>query len=101
MRILVIGSNGMLGKDLVQEWTKDELIPATSDDADIRDLQQVRLLISRTSPDWIVLTAAYTDVDGSEKNPELAFAVNAEGAKNVALAASDFQAKLFYISTDY
>jgi dTDP-4-dehydrorhamnose reductase len=101
MRILIIGSNGMLGKDLVQEWTNDELIPATSDDADIRDLQQVRLLISRTRPDWIVLTAAYTDVDGSEKNPELAFAVNAEGAKNVALAASEFQAKLFYISTDY
>ncbi len=101
MRILVIGSNGMLGKDLVQDWPGDEVIPATSLDADIRDLEQVRQLASRTRPDWIVLTAAYTDVDGSEKNPELALAVNGEGTKNVARAAQEFGAKLFYVSTDY
>ncbi len=101
MRILLIGANGMLGKDLVQEWKQDEIIPATSRDADIRDLEQVRSLLSRTLPDWVVLTAAYTDVDGSEKNPEQAFAVNAEGTKNVAQAAQEFGAKLFYISTDY
>ena len=101
MRILIIGANGMLGKDLLQEWTQDEIVPATSRDADIRDLEQVRQLVSRTRPDWIVLTAAYTDVDGSEKNPELAFAVNGEGTKNVARAAQEFGAKLFYVSTDY
>jgi dTDP-4-dehydrorhamnose reductase len=101
MRILLIGANGMLGKDLVQEWTQDEIIPATSRDTDIRDLEQVRSLVSRTRPDWVVLTAAYTDVDGSEKNPELAFAVNGEGTKNVAKAAQEFGAKLFYVSTDY
>jgi dTDP-4-dehydrorhamnose reductase len=101
MRILIIGSNGMLGKDLVQEWLQDEIISATSSDADIRDLGQVRVLIRRTSPDWVVLTAAYTDVDGCEKNPERAFAVNGEGTKNVATASQELGAKLFYISTDY
>src|ERR1700690_4602232 len=98
MRILIVGANGMLGKDLVREWTLDEIISATSREADIRDFQQVRQLVTRTHPDWVVLTAAYTDVDGSEKNPEQAFAVNGEGTRNVAQAAQDEGAKLFYVS---
>jgi dTDP-4-dehydrorhamnose reductase len=101
MRILIIGANGMLGKDILQEWSSDELIPATSRDADIRNPNQLRQLLSRTRPEWVVLTAGYTDVDGSEKNPEIAFAVNGQGTKNVAQAAQEFGAKLFYISTDY
>jgi dTDP-4-dehydrorhamnose reductase len=104
MKILIIGANGMLGRDLVQGWTQDaldEVIPAASRDADIRDSSQVQALVSRTRPDWIVLTAAYTDVDGSERNPELAFAVNGQGTRNVALAAREYGAKLFYVSTDY
>lgn len=91
----------MLGKDLLKEWQQDEIVPATSRDADIREFEQVRLLIGRTRPDWVVLTAAYTDVDGSEKNPEQAFAVNGEGTKYVARAAQEHDAKLFYVSTDY
>ena len=79
MRVLLIGANGMLGKDIVQEWKDDELIPATSRDADIRDFEQVERLITATRPEWVVLTAAYTDVDGSERDPEGAFAVNGKG----------------------
>jgi len=101
MRILLIGANGMLGTDIVQEWTSDELIPADFEDADIRSLDQVQSLVSKTRPDWIVLTAAYTDVDGSEKDTELAFAVNAVGAENVARVSTEFGARLFYVSTDY
>ena len=48
-----------------------------------------------------MLTAAYTDVDGSEQNSELAFAVNGEGTKNVACVPQERGAKLFYVSTDY
>jgi len=101
MRILIIGARGMLGTDLLQEWETDEVIPATSQDADIRDSQQVRSLLARTRPDWTVLTAAYTDVDGSERNPEQAFAVNATGAENVARAAQECGSRLFFVSTDY
>ncbi|MBZ5539485.1 MAG: dTDP-4-dehydrorhamnose reductase [Acidobacteriia bacterium] len=101
MRILIIGARGMLGTDLLQEWKTDEVIPATSQDADIRDPQQVRSLLARTRPDWTVLTAAYTDVDGSERNPEQAFAVNAAGAENVARAAQACGSRLFFVSTDY
>jgi len=101
MRILIMGANGLLGSDVVQECSADEVFAATSRDADIRDISPVRSLVARAQPDWIVLAAAYTDVDGSEQNPELAFAVNRDGAKNVAIAAKECGAKLFYLSTDY
>ncbi len=101
MRILIIGSNGLLGSDLVEDWTEDDLIPATSRDADIRELQQVRQLVTREHPDWIILTAGYTDVDGSERHPDLAFAANRDGARNVSIVARELGAKLCFLSTDY
>jgi len=101
MRILVIGSNGMLGSDLVQEWQSREVIPATSRDVDICDMEQVRQLVSAAAPHWVILAAAYTDVDGAEREPERAFAVNRDGTKNVSVAAKEAGAKLFYVSTDY
>ncbi len=84
MRVLVLGARGMLGTDLLSEWQSDELVPAGSAEADLRDSSQVNALVKKVLPNWIVLSAAYTDVDGCEKNPELAFAVNATGAKNVS-----------------
>lgn len=101
MRILLIGAKGMLGTDMLGHWKSDEVIPADSSDADIRDLNQVRSLVSKAQAGWIVLTAAYTDVDGSERNPKQAFAVNATGAENVARAAAEAGTPLFYVSTDY
>jgi dTDP-4-dehydrorhamnose reductase len=101
MRVLIIGAQGMLGSDLLKEWETDELIPASSRDADIRVAEQVHSLLARTRPDWTVLTAAYTDVDGSEDNPENAFAVCASGTENVARAAKEVGSRLFFVSTDY
>ena len=101
MRILIIGSNGLLGSDLVEDWTGDTTIPATSRDADIRDLDELRRLASGHRPDWIILAAGYTDVDGSERDPELAFAINRDGTRNVAVVARELGAKLCYLSTDY
>jgi len=101
MRILIIGSNGLLGSDLVEDWTEDDLISATSRDADIREVGQVRQLLTREHPDWIILTAGYTDVDGSERHPDLAFAANRDGARNVSIVARELGAKLCFLSTDY
>jgi len=101
MRILIIGSNGLLGSDLVEDWKGDVVIPATSRDADIRDLPQVRQLVARYHPDWVILAAGFTDVDASEGDPDTAFAVNRDGAKNVSIAAREAGAKLCYLSTDY
>jgi dTDP-4-dehydrorhamnose reductase len=101
MRILIIGAGGMLGTDLVKHWTDDEVIAATSRDADILEIEQVRSLVLKTHPDWIILTAAYTDVDASERRPDQAFAVNGTGTENVARVASETGSRLFYVSTDY
>jgi dTDP-4-dehydrorhamnose reductase len=91
----------MLGTDLLKEWQSDELIPAGSAEADLRDFSQVSSLVQKTLPDWIILAAAYTDVDGCERNPELAFAVNATAVENVARAAQAASARIFHVSTDY
>jgi dTDP-4-dehydrorhamnose reductase len=91
----------MLGTDIVQGWNDDELIPATSRDADVRSPEAVERLISGTKPDWVLLAAAYTDVDGSERDPDAAFAVNSKGTENVARMARKYNAKLLYVSTDY
>ncbi len=91
----------MLGTDLLNEWQSDELIPADAAEADLRDRSQVEKLILSVRPEWIILSAAYTDVDGCEQNPELAFAVNASGVENVAGAAQLIAARVFLVSTDY
>jgi dTDP-4-dehydrorhamnose reductase len=103
MRATVFGGTGMLGKALVREWTRadDQITFLGSKDADIRDPQQVLEAVQRTRPEWIVLSAAYTDVDGCESNRELAFDVNCRGAVNATQAAKQFGSKLLFVSTDY
>ncbi len=101
MKVLILGSTGLLGKALMREWNEDEVVGFGSRDLDIRDREQVRERIGETRPEWIVLAAAYTDVDGCENNPELAFSVNRDGPVNVAHAAKSANAKLLFVSTDY
>lgn len=101
MRVTIFGASGLLGKDLLREWSGDALTGLSSRDADIREAQRVRQVVQETRPDWIVLAAAYTDVDGCESNSELAFAVNRDGAVNVATAAKEFGARLLFLSSDY
>jgi len=101
MRVTIFGATGLLGKALLQQWKRDELAGLGSKDADIRDAKQVLAAVEHTRPDWIVLAAAYTDVDGCETNCELAFDVNCRGAVNVARAAKQYGARLIFLSTDY
>ena len=101
MRVAIFGATGMLGKALLRQWKDDEIIPLGSNDADIRNPQQVQKKIDQARPDWILLAAAYTDVDGCEINPQLAFTVNTHGAVNVAKAAARAGSKLLFVSTDY
>jgi dTDP-4-dehydrorhamnose reductase len=101
MRVTIFGATGLLGKALMREWQQDEVVGLGSKDADIRDPGQVLSVVQRTRPDWIVLAAAYTDVDGCETNRELAFDVNCRGAVNVAQAAKHCGSRLLFLSTDY
>jgi dTDP-4-dehydrorhamnose reductase len=91
----------MLGKALLRHWTGDEVAGLGSSQADIRSPDEVDKAVAESNPEWIVLSAAYTDVDGCEINPTLATAVNTHGAVNVAKAAANSRAKLLFVSTDY
>ena len=101
MKAMILGATGLLGKDLMREWKEDEVLGLGSRDVDIRDAQRVQAVVQRARPDWIVLAAAYANVDGCESNPELAFSVNRDGAVNVALAARSVGVKLVFLSSDY
>src|SRR5580698_3912660 len=106
MRVTLFGASGLLGQDLVKALTGEqmtgvELTALSSKDADLRHGARVREVISNSRPDWVILSAAYTDVDGCESNRDLAFAVNCEGAVNVALAAREAGSRLLFMSSDY
>lgn len=101
MRFTLFGASGLLGKDLVQQLSGEQLTSPSSTDADLRDRARIQEVIRHSSPDWIILSAAYTDVDGCESNRDQAFAVNCEGAVNVAEAAREVGSRLLFLSTDY
>jgi dTDP-4-dehydrorhamnose reductase len=101
MRVAIFGASGLLGRALMREWSGDEVVGLTSQDADIRDAAQVQSAIQGTRPQWVVLAAAYTDVDGAESNPDRALSVNRDGALNVAQAAKQAGARLLFLSSDY
>ena len=102
MKILITGSNGMLGHDLI-DVLKDshDLILTTSKTLDITDKQKTVDFICDNKPDIVINSAAYTDVDGCEENPELAYSVNGDGVRNLATACRQVDCPLVHISTDY
>ena len=103
--ILVIGARGMLGRDLMgilqSSLPNDGVIGWDIEEIDIRKEEETVTKIEKLRPEIVIHIAAYTDVDGCELDEEKAFAVNAEGTKHVALAASRCRAKVVYLSTDY
>jgi len=102
MKILITGSNGMLGHDLIEALgDTHELVLTTSKTLDITDRDNVTDFILDSRPDMVINSAAYTDVDGCESNPDLAYSVNGEGVKNLALACRQVDCPLVHISTDY
>ncbi|GAA1533610.1 dTDP-4-dehydrorhamnose reductase [Dermacoccus barathri] len=100
-RWVITGGTGMFGTDLaaVARDKGHEVVALGSGDCDIRDLETVRQTVA--GADVVVNAAAYTAVDAAETDEAAAFALNATGAHNVAVAAREAGAKLVHISTDY
>jgi dTDP-4-dehydrorhamnose reductase len=109
MKILITGSSGMLGTDLVDllksgrssSGPNPDIIEAPHEVLDITQKDNVTTFISSHTPDVIVNCAAFTNVDKCETEREAAFNVNALGPKYIATAAKECGARLIQISTDF
>jgi dTDP-4-dehydrorhamnose reductase len=101
-RILITGGRGMLGRDLCAVFSATHTcMPVGRAEADITDYPAIADLIRRESPSLVIHAAAYTDVDGCERDPDTAYRVNAMGTWNVAAAARSCGARLVAVSTDF
>jgi dTDP-4-dehydrorhamnose reductase len=98
--ILVVGANGMLGRDLIA-LLGDRGHGVDIADIDITSLESVLKVIGDLKPKVVINCAAYTDVDGCESNAETAMAVNGEGVGCLAMACRESGALLVQVSTDY
>ena len=103
MKVLVTGSNGMLGQDLcpIFEDNGVDVIETDVDTLDITNPDMVEQVLKEHKPDVVIHCAAYTSVDKAEEEKEIAERINVIGTKNVALASNAIGATLVYISTDY
>ncbi|MFH0948416.1 MAG: dTDP-4-dehydrorhamnose reductase [Elusimicrobiota bacterium] len=113
MKILITGC-GMLGTDLCEILSGENEIhgidikqstyhlPLTTyHSLDITDFEKTYKTITKINPEIVIHTAAWTDVDGAEKNPTDAYRLNVLGTRNIALACQRFDATMVYISSDY
>lgn len=93
----------MLGSVLLEHCLKNgiEAVGTSRLQADICQPDQLEKVALALRPTHMINCAAYTDVDGAEKNAQAAFAINSEGASNVAMVAREFRSRLVHISTDY
>lgn len=108
-KILVTGCNGQLGRAIRKEYASEEVAFINTDVAegdgilalDITNVDAVLALVRAERPDVIINCAAHTNVDKCEEQWDLAYQINAIGPRNLSIAATDVDAKLVHVSTDY
>ncbi len=103
MRILVTGAKGQVGSELIQQGVELglQMLAADRDELDISQQNVVNNFIQVQQPNIVINAAAYTAVDRAESEPELAYAVNRDGATYLARACADNHIPLLHLSTDY
>jgi dTDP-4-dehydrorhamnose reductase len=114
-KILITGSNGLLGQKLVSLLKNDHQLLATSSgqniindksnysysSLDITDAKSVELLFHSFKPDVVINTAAMTNVDGCEDEKDKCFDINVKAVQTLADLCQDSNAHLIHISTDF
>lgn len=100
-RILITGAQGMLGTELVRALAGHDLRPVDLADGDLTDRNAALRLVWDTGVDFAIHTAAMTDVDGCERDPDRAWRHNTLATWNLADACSSRQVPLVYLSTDF
>jgi dTDP-4-dehydrorhamnose reductase len=105
MKLLITGANGQLGLALTRRLSRapdsHEVIALDHTTLDISSLDKCREIIEQHKPDVVLNCAAYTAVDRAESERDAAFLINADGAKNLAIACNEIDAMLIHFSTDY
>ncbi|MFD1562796.1 dTDP-4-dehydrorhamnose reductase [Haloarchaeobius amylolyticus] len=113
MRVLITGSGGLLGGNVVSTAIERgwEVVGTYHSAApefdcplyqlDVRSRSDCKAVFENVRPDAVINCAAVTDVDGCETNPEQANAVNVEGARTLAQLAHDWDIQFLHTSTDY
>jgi dTDP-4-dehydrorhamnose reductase len=102
VRILVTGAAGQVGARVVETLARHhEVLGTAHHELDLVDREQVEQVVAEFAPDTVVNTAAMTNVDACERDPERAFAANALGVRHLAVATARRGAHLLHVSTDY
>jgi dTDP-4-dehydrorhamnose reductase len=100
-KILLTGVNGQVGHALQSQLADFNVTALSRTDLDLSNQDGIRRVIRDTKPDLIINPAAYTDVDKAEREPELAYAINALAPKVMAEEASKHNSAIIHFSTDY
>lgn len=103
MRIVLVGSNGQVGSDLVRVLRdcREDVVALSRSDLDITERSTLGDKLGKHNPDVIINCSVYHPVDECETNPERSFAVNAIAVRDLALAAKDLHASMVHFSSDY
>ena len=101
MRVAILGANGQIGEQLVRAYGDQQVIPLTRAECDLTDRDCIRSVLTSVQPELIVISAAYTDVDGAEANEAEAYAINALAPRWISNEARLLNAGVVYISTDF
>ena len=100
-KIVILGANGMLGTALVKTFKYHDVYAFNKIQVDITNKKTVFDKVSKIKPSIVINSAAYTDVDGCEKNKRHAFNVNGNAVKIIAEVCKKNNASMLHISTDY
>jgi len=102
MKLIIIGSSGLLGSDCLKVMSQDfDVIAPMKKELDIVSWDKVIEFMQRNHPDIVLNCAAFTDVNASEKENFIVRKVNVEGPRNLAQGSARFKYRLFHISSDY
>jgi len=104
MKVLVTGSNGQLGlsiKNQAGSFPNFHFIYTDVDELDITNIEKLKIFFQKNKIDALINCAGYTAVDKAEAEREMAFLINAQAVKNLAMLSSDLGFFMIHISTDY
>jgi dTDP-4-dehydrorhamnose reductase len=103
MKLLVIGANGQLGWEFCRQGKNQGINVLGLDlpDFDITEPSEVKKAVGQAGVSLVINASAYTAVDTAESEPEVAFAVNRDGAAYLATSCDEIGIPLIHISTDY